>query len=354
MAVGDTPHGDQGPAGRSTRVVSLAMAETRSGSVKTLPSTSHLAQVWSLALVAMLAACDGSIGVDETEEPVGGQSAAAPPSGEGLPSFQDHPATPSFAGEPAEVDLTSHPEAKAFRTALTREIEDGASQARFAGHYRVVVVGCGTTCKSVWVVDLEDGSLHQPFTASVDVAFRPDSRLIVENDPAYYEGLLDEMSAAEVERLMDSYGPPRFWVENEGAFEQIGPRALAIDPRTRKVVAAPAGWRCRNDLEVSCYQGSCEATAGDDFTPMSVRAYATGAMSVCAYSGCWEGTGEIFESDEFRIFAGHDLEFSTSADSPSDRADVVLAIDRSDGVGTLKVGAFAQPLLCESIAGGAR
>ena len=309
-------------------------------------------RLWPLALLATTAACDDNMGVRGRVQNDAPGEIPIEIKSERLPSFDDYPVTRIFAGDPAEVDLDSHPDATAFRTALTRDAEEGASRARFAGHYRIVVIGCGTTCKSVWAVDLVDGSLHSLFTASTSVAFRPDSRLIVENEPAYYESLLNEMSVAEVARLMQSYGPPRFWVENEGTFQQVGPRDLGIDPRTRRIIAASAKraaavWRCRNDLEVSCAHGNCEAETGDAFTPMSVRADEAGAISVCAYSGCWEGQAQAIESGDFLILAGHDLEFSTSADSRFGRANVVLAIDRSDGVGTLKVSEFAQPVLCE-------
>ena len=280
------------------------------------------------------------------------QTSAPPP--HGLPSFEDYPATEVFTGDPAEVDLDSHPDANTFRTALTRDAEVGAKEARFAGHYRIVVIGCGTSCKEVWAVDLVDGGLESLFTASYSVAFRPDSRLIIENDPAAYESLLEEMRAAEVEEIMETYGPPRFWVETGGEFEQIGPKELRIDRDTGKVTPAAqergaASWRCANDLEVSCGDGACQAETGDAFTPMSVEVDESGAMSVCAYSGCWEGSGEVVESGEFLVLTGQDLEFSTSRDSESARADILVAIDRADGVGTLKAAEFALPLLCKAV-----
>ena len=99
-------------------------------------------------------------------------------------------------------------------------------------------------------------------------------------------------------------------------------------------------------MEVSCGEGRCEAETGDGFTPMSVSVDDSGEMSVCAYSGCWEGTGEVLRSEEFLILIGLDLPFSTAPDSQSGQ-DIVIAIDRSDGVATLKAGGFAHPLLCE-------
>ncbi len=319
-----------------------------------------------LVLLALAAGCAGDAGERERAADAAGaptsETEATPDRPAGgvevesqtarLPAFEDYPAGEPYAGEPAAVDLASHPDGKMFRTALTRDAEAGARERRFAGHYRIVVIGCGTSCKTVWAVDLVDGSLRQLFTATLGVAFRPDSRLIIENDPGQYEGLLVEMSAAEVEAMMETYGPPRFWVENDGKFEQVGPEALRIDPETGKIVPGPpersaARWSCTNDLEVSCNDGACEAEAGDGFTPMSVDLDGSGALSVCAYSGCWEGAAEVLETAEFLVLVGHALEFSTARGSDSARADIVVAIDRTDGVGTLKAGEFAQPLLCE-------
>jgi len=121
---------------------------------------------------------------------------------------------------------------------------------------------------------------------------------------------------------------------------------------TRPIEADPTGgsptatWRCRNDLEVRCAEGTCKAEGTDAFTPMDVRVDDSGAMSVCAYSGCWEGTGEVLRSEGFLVWVGHDLELSTSP-GPESRADILVALDLTDGVATLKAGVFAHPLLCD-------
>lgn len=305
-------------------------------------------------LLTVTAGCDGSVGVRGPSGPPAGESERPKPRQHRLPAFEDFPVAAAFTGEPAEVNLESHPDARTFRTALTRDAEAGALDKRFAGHYRIVVIGCGTSCKSVWAVDLVDGSLRNLFTASTGVGFRPDSRLIIENDPTYYEGLLDEMSVEEVERMMDTYGPPRFWIEVDGDFEQIGPQELRIDPQARKIVPGSGAhdttrWQCVNDLEVRCAHGACEAETAGGFTPMSVTIDDSGAMSVCAYSGCWEGTGEVLESGQFLVLIGHDLEFSTSRELESANEDIVVAIDRADGTATLKAGEFAHPLLCKRL-----
>ena len=58
-------------------------------------------------------------------------------------------------------------------------------------------------------------------------------------------------------------------------------------------------WQCRNDLEIRCVEGKCSAETKSGFTPMSVSFSDNGKMSVCAYSGCWEGTGKVFEDWQF-------------------------------------------------------
>ena len=102
-------------------------------------------------------------------------------------------------------------------------------------------------------------------------------------------------------------------------------------------------WRCRNDLEVSCGEAGCSAEAGDAFTPMDIHIGGTGEISVCAYSGCWEGDAKTIEDGRFLMLIGHGLEHSTSEDPQ----DLVLTIDRQDGVGMLKVSSFALPILCK-------
>jgi len=106
---------------------------------------------------------------------------------------------------------------------------------------RIVEIGCGTRCQVFWAVDLISGAVQSLLTASYGAAFRPDSRLIVANDPAEYEVMLRESTIAEVESMMATYGPRQFWLEEAGKFRRIGPDKLRIDPVSRNIVAAPPG-----------------------------------------------------------------------------------------------------------------
>jgi hypothetical protein len=104
-------------------------------------------------------------------------------------------------------------------------------------------------------------------------------------------------------------------------------------------------WQCRNDMEIRCTLGKCEVEAKSGFTPMSVSFDDSGSMSICAYSGCWEGTGKVFKSGDFIMLAGHNLKSSTS---PDNAEKISISLDRKDNVAVLKAGVFAHPLNCNA------
>ncbi len=101
-------------------------------------------------------------------------------------------------------------------------------------------------------------------------------------------------------------------------------------------------WQCRNDIEIACLDGSCSVEQEAAFTPMDIHVDTEGSLSICAYTGCWQGGGKAIVEGAFLVLVGQGLEHSTGSDSE----DIVLTIDRSDGVGTVKAGSFATPLLC--------
>lgn len=129
---------------------------------------------------------------------------------------------------------------------------------------------------------------------------------------------------------------------------EVDRQSLPAQPSPAAEDLFTENWRCRNDLEVRCAEGACEAETEGGFTPMAVHADDSGAMSVCAYTGCWEGTGEVYQGKRFLVWVGYDLEFSTSP-GPESKADIALVIDRADGVATIKAGEFAHPLRCKRL-----
>lgn len=86
---------------------------------------------------------------------------------------------PSFAGYRVPVvqtaaspklDLKSNPTAKMYRTLLKQEVFKGPN---FAGHYRVAIWGCGTSCAMFAIVNLKTGRIITPerFHATSTVYF---------------------------------------------------------------------------------------------------------------------------------------------------------------------------------------
>jgi hypothetical protein len=75
-----------------------------------------------------------------------------------------------------KLDLTSNPIAKEYRTVLRLGIKEGPN---YAGHYRVVVWGCGSSCTMFVVVNLKSGRVISPpgFTHVSGVFFAADDFL---------------------------------------------------------------------------------------------------------------------------------------------------------------------------------
>lgn len=105
-------------------------------------------------------------------------------------------------------------------------------------------------------------------------------------------------------------------------------------------------WNCTNTIEIRCDSDGCEAEKNDAFTPMSVSFNETGKMSVCAYSGCWEGSGEVFKDGDFLVLTGTNLKFSTASDDSMNQ-NILIALDKDDNIAVLKAGGFSHPLVCK-------
>jgi len=101
--------------------------------------------------------------------------------------YEDFAITNIFKGKPAAVDLSSHPQARSYRTQLRRQAAEGPN---FAGHYKIAIWGCGTSCQAFAIVDVQTGRVYfppeLPFVSYVNwdgddfgLQFRIDSRLLV-------------------------------------------------------------------------------------------------------------------------------------------------------------------------------
>src|SRR5919199_362191 len=73
--------------------------------------------------------------------------------------FADYAVSHTSRGRrPAAVDVASAPYGRMFRTKLR---EGAAAGPTFAGHYTIVLWGCGTGCQIVAVVDARTGRLSR-------------------------------------------------------------------------------------------------------------------------------------------------------------------------------------------------
>jgi hypothetical protein len=97
------------------------------------------------------------------------------------PRFEDYQTEKIYKGPVAPVNLSSHRQARMFRTKL----REGASAGpNFAGHYTVVKWGCGTECVQIAIVDAKSGEVCFPLRrAGISYDYRNDSNLLVVNPP---------------------------------------------------------------------------------------------------------------------------------------------------------------------------
>jgi hypothetical protein len=102
------------------------------------------------------------------------------------PQFSDYSVKEIYKGRVARVRLDSS-KARMFRTRLR---EDSRSGPNFAGHYTVVIWGCGTGCAQMGIVDAKTGRVYFPPVEWMDIPdmedeqsrgkfFRLDSKLLV-------------------------------------------------------------------------------------------------------------------------------------------------------------------------------
>lgn len=130
---------------------------------------------------------------------------------------------------PALVDLTSAPYGQMYRTKLR---EGAATGPNFAGHYTIVLWGCGTGCQFVSVVDARTGRLSsQTLLTAGGVEFRRGSRLIFADPPT-----------PEQPANCASCGTPALYEWRDDRFHPIGtgPHPHLGGPRTWPVACTHA------------------------------------------------------------------------------------------------------------------
>lgn len=75
-----------------------------------------------------------------------------------LPRFEDYPVRKVFKGQPAAPRI-NFPKAREYRTMIK---EYGKDPPNFAGHYRIVDIGCGADCTFIFVIDVITGRAYYP------------------------------------------------------------------------------------------------------------------------------------------------------------------------------------------------
>ncbi len=106
-----------------------------------------------------------------------------------------------------------------------------------------------------------------------------------------------------------------------------------------------ADWSCSNDFESSCSGDGCVLLQGEDFTPLSISVSDAGELTVCAYTGCWQGQGRVLARSPFLVVLGEQLEWNhPGQDNP---VDLLLSINLVKSTGALSSPHFDQPLYCK-------
>jgi hypothetical protein len=75
------------------------------------------------------------------------------------PEFKHYPAD-VYAGKPGPLNLRSHRLARMYRTSIREQLHERG--INFAGHYTIVVMGCGTGCSITAIVDARNGNAYFP------------------------------------------------------------------------------------------------------------------------------------------------------------------------------------------------
>ncbi|MET0394771.1 MAG: hypothetical protein ABW019_16620 [Chitinophagaceae bacterium] len=81
----------------------------------------------------------------------------------------------------APLDFSSNPEARYYRTRIREGYREDS--VNFAGHYTLVIWGCGAPCQAAVIIDRQTGKIYDVPTASGGYEFRVDSRLLIVNPP---------------------------------------------------------------------------------------------------------------------------------------------------------------------------
>ena len=105
-------------------------------------------------------------------------------------------------------------------------------------------------------------------------------------------------------------------------------------------------WSCRATHDIQCSDGNCDVAEDQGVVPIDAYFDASGKVSVCVYSGCWEGDGQIQMTKQFHTVLGENLYWNNP--NVDDFMDVFVVVNIGRGVGVAQAGPFAVPMICEN------
>jgi hypothetical protein len=121
-----------------------------------------------------------------------------------IPQFEEHGVAPVAPIEAMPPDLASHPDATTFRSVLQ---EGSAHGVNFAGHYTLVMWGCGSPCNRFALIDRWTGAVYfPPIGPALGAQFRADSTLLIADPP----GMI-RLQCPELRHMFST----QYWVWNE-------------------------------------------------------------------------------------------------------------------------------------------
>ncbi len=109
-----------------------------------------------------------------------------------------------YAGETADVNFDSLPDAKLFQTTITKQSAEGPN---FAGHYTIATWGCGTECQGFAIIDAITGDIveYEPsinHQVSEGLSHVLDSNLLVLNSKSDNQEYLDSIKGSSVSEVV--------------------------------------------------------------------------------------------------------------------------------------------------------
>ena len=104
------------------------------------------------------------------------QAQMSPATNLAVPQFEHYKVNKIYKGKPA-VPVLRTPDDREYRTRIREGAKAGPN---FAGHYTLIIIGCGTECASFVIVDAANGRVfsraQKEYTCGPD--FKVDSRLL--------------------------------------------------------------------------------------------------------------------------------------------------------------------------------